>query len=267
MNFLETIKAFATDIGQSHLETVLTPSLGSGNGRLPIERSIQVYRGNSTAAYVTAIQSVFPICQSIVGEPLFIKLAKRFVWREGFNCDDLNAIGEGFGQFLGEQVREIDALGDFVYLQELASLEYAAHRVHYELDDDPFDLKGFSELQQRTGEMQMVLSHSLSLLEMKYPVFEIWRRHRDGESIDQVESLTSNQYLVVYRREFVPEAIPVGESHWAFLKACQEKATLGEMSSDPSLSASMGAMAEFIQNGWIQGFSLELERDGASGFD
>lgn len=223
------------------------------SGTLSATDRFLIYRNNITAARVRALGAIYPVCRKIVGEDCFQGMAKTFAWQSPDRSEDLNVYGETFDAFLAEQVRTREAFTDLSYLPELARLEWHWHAAYYAPDDAAFDASGLATQAPHDAEhITFPLSASLSLMETRFPVFEIWRRHHEEDAVASVAALVETDYLCIYRAGYAPRVERIDKARYALLDACREGLSLAQLAERAGVTESLPALLpEMITRGWI----------------
>ena len=227
--------------------------LNVGGDLQPLDR-LRVYQHNVSGMHQRAMERVFPVCRKILGDVAFANFCRDFSWAEPTSNPDLNQYGESFPEFLAQQIEQRKELRGYEYLPDLTRLEYLWHAAYYAADDSPFDFDGFSRLQAQGANMVFELSNSLSVMQSDYPILEIWRQHRSGETGGAVKGITQRQYLLVYRQEFEPQIFELNLPRFALLKGCQRGESIVALAEDHAAASALGSLASLIDKGWITGF-------------
>ena len=186
----------------------------------------QIYRTNTLANAVKAIEAAYPVVAKLVGQEFFSGLAKRYRSCFASHAGDLNEYGESFGDFLADfaPAREI------VYLPDVARLEWLVHRAHYAADPQTFDAARLAEvpLQQQLA-LRPKLHPACHVMHSIYPVARIWQVHQDTFSgAFQVDFSRGPAYALVLRSCFRAEVACIGDAEAAFLSAALSGATLAD---------------------------------------
>lgn len=243
-----------------------TPAARDAAGRLLAESGALsaadrffIYRNNITGARVRALGAIYPVCREIVGEDCFRGMARSFAWQTPDRSEDLNVYGEAFAAFLAERVRTHEAFSSLPYLPELARLEWYWHAAYYAPDDVPFPATGLASLTPDDIErIRFPLSASLGLMETGFPVFEIWRRHREKDEVSGVEALLETEYLCIYREGHEPGVERIDKPRYALLGACGEGLCLAQLAERAGVKESLPTLLpELIARGWIVAGSNE----------
>ncbi|GMR05913.1 MAG: hypothetical protein BMS9Abin25_0490 [Gammaproteobacteria bacterium] len=189
------------------------------NIRLPGLVAMDIYRNNSIGARQGALQHIYPVIEKILGERCFNMMANDFVVASPSLDSDLNNYGRAFPDFLVDQVTQHTAFTDFIYLPDLARLEWSYHAAYYAPDDEPmYDLSLVSLSPDNEKSVSLVRSRALSSLSTAYPVFDIWQSHQGNEPVKEVAALTEEDYLLVYRQQRHPEIERINRDEWIILQ-------------------------------------------------
>lgn len=238
--------------GPSAAWTQMAALIATGPGLAP-ERRIRVYRDSSRHARLTALEAIYPVCREVLGTRCFAALAGVYVDAFPSTGSDLNRYGESFPRHLDAARQCEPRLFGLPYLEDLARLEWHWHAVYYAADDPPFDAPGFAALAAdgAAAQAHLYLSAALRLLASKYPVREIWQRHREGGDTAEVTA-GDGEHLVIFRDGFSPRVEAVPRAIWALLRAISQGASLTDLAE---AGLALEKVPSLIQRRWIIGFS------------
>ncbi|MDH3978912.1 MAG: DNA-binding domain-containing protein [Gammaproteobacteria bacterium] len=224
-------------------------------GELTAKECLAVYRNNITSTRVRALQAIYPVCETILGSDCFRVLAREFAWQAADACADLNVYGGQLAEYLGAQQRSNFSL--LPYLKELARLEWNWHTAYYAADTAPFAYQSFSSAAAHPERLRFTLADGLALLETKYPVREIWQRHRARENPDSIPALEACEYLCIHRPDYGPQVTSLGKTTYVLLTRIQKGSTLEQLGDTAELSENLAELLPvLIQRGWVSGFQL-----------
>lgn len=224
-------------------------------GQLSRQQRLDIYRNTGISTRIKALQQVYPVCESILGEKTFQRLAYDYAINTRSLSHDLNIYGENFKNTLEKAIQMHGELAEFIYLSDLSKLEWLWHNVYFQENDEKFDFKSFAFHSQKPDELILTLSHSLELMSTHYPIHLIWQQHREKNMKAEVIGLNDPDYLCIYRQDFIPIITKIHKSHFALLSACRDGKTLADIALDIELSVGLQALPELIKQGWICGFT------------
>lgn len=180
-------------------------------GPLSPDRSLGLYAANLRATRVEALRRVYPTIARLLGDEPFAAWAARWSAAHPSRSADLSDDGAGFPELLAAAAE----LADWPWLADVARLEWAWHRIHFD-PGPPADM----ELPRRI--------RPSFLLQSRWPIVEIHRRHGpegDGGSLT-VEPGPMRSWMV-YRSADGELRIDQLEARQAdFLAAAEDDATL-----------------------------------------
>jgi len=237
-------------------ETALLDNLKAGKCLLPA-RQLDIYRRNLNGAMQGVLGQVYPACCRILGEAYFNQLCRSYRFKHPSDHADLNLYGEHFPDFLSHHIEENEQLDDFVYLPDLAALEWRWHAAYYASNDAPFDFAGLQELD--ASQQQAVvfeLAVSASLLKTPYPIMAIWQANRQQTTASQEFNHDGSEtYYLIHRQEFEPQVEQLSADDYTILQAMQSGKTMAELSHQ--FAGQVGdRLPAYIQRGWITGHHL-----------
>jgi hypothetical protein len=229
------------------------------NGHIPAELALTIYGNNVSGALTKALTAAFPACRRILGETCFNAIAHRFTEHRPSKQADLNRYGASFGDFLDDWTTTQAAFSDYLYLGDLARLEWQYHTAYTAADDPPFDFKAFANASRDAPEtLHFRVSYSLGLLQSDYPVMEIRETNLSDGDATEVQADKLPEYLVVSRQAMQPRVERVDAVSFQLLAACQDGRTLGHITNTGGNLASrlFETLPELIQRQWINGFTM-----------
>ena len=229
----------------------------NAGSRISPRLALAIYRNNTRAARIRALQQIFPACQRILGDDAFRAIAGGYVRADNNGASDLNRYGGMFNRHLDGLVAAERLPGDYAYLADLASLEYKYHAAYYADADPDFDFDLFASRVKSGHPIRFQISASLGLLASQYPVFEVWQLNRRARSAHtgvpdhaDVQAIDGTQCLLVHREHYTPVVVPVSELQYRLLAAFADgrslQAVIGEVDVDTHLP-------RMIANKWIVG--------------
>lgn len=226
-------------------------------GSLSTAERVDVYRGTSREARLGTLETVYPVCGSILGRRCFRRLGSRYLDEWPSRSGDLNLYGEGFPTFIARRVRSDEQLASLPYLPDLARLERDWHSAYYARDEAPFDMEAFARASagEAAAGIRFRLAADLRLLRSDYPIREIWLRHREGGDTGSVPA-GEEERLVVRRDGFAAVVEPVSAAVFDLLAAVARGDGLGEMASG---AVDIEPLPALIASGWIAGFVAPAE--------
>jgi len=175
------------------------------NERLPGCVAMGIYRNNSIGARQQALQLIYPVVEKILGGQCFTMMTNDFVTAAPSLDADLNNFGEGFADFLVDQISRHSAFADFNYLPDLARLEWGYHAAYYAPEDKgSSDLSPVSQSDESDKIVQLICSSVLYPLSTVFPVYDIWQAHQGEDIVEEVPALSVEDHLLVYRQQNHP---------------------------------------------------------------
>lgn len=222
---------------------------------LDARESLAVYGNNVFGAHHHALQQIFPVCEQILGDKPFVRMARQYLWAYPSPSPDLNLYGQEFPAYLSDKMHSQPGGDQYAYLGDLAQLEWGWHALYYRPAVGPFPferLAGLSEQDQ--GRVCLQPSAEVEWMASSYPVREIWQRHRQGEVVNEIAPLEQEEYLLVQRIENKPNFRTIDAQHYALLQACKAGKSLADIAAERGQA--LACLPEALEQGWISGFRL-----------
>jgi hypothetical protein len=195
---------------------------------------LAIYRNNAFSNLRGALQSIYPVVNKLVGDDFFQQAANEFVSATPSTSGDLHDYGEHFTDFLSAY----EPAQHLVYLPDVATLEWACHRVFHAADHQGLDLQKLSAIApEQYGELGFDLHPASALLVSNYPTLAIWQVNQDDYAGDQSVDLNrgGNHLLVSRDIHFVVRVVELSSGDYAFLHSLKEKNML-EVAAENALS-------------------------------
>jgi hypothetical protein len=220
-------------------------------------RRLAIYRGNGIGACSKALELIYPVCRTIVGEAYFRQLALQYIEAYPSRQSDLNAYGGYWPDFLQRLVAADTALGELSYLADLARLEWHYHAAYYADNDPGFD---FVALQQvppsRQNDIYWHCSVALTVMQSAHPLYAVWHGNRDGRTVGSVAGLSEPECLCIYRSGFELVVEVINSSSYALLRGVLDGKTMGQLLAEEWATDINLLLPQWVQRGWLCGFSL-----------
>jgi len=227
------------------------------HGSLPVQQRLLIYRHNISGGYINALASTYVVCEQILGKSCFASFARDYAWNRTHQSGNLNELGKDFPDYLESEISKRKALTDFVYLADMARLEWLVERSMRAGDEEHENIIDASLLANYDPErVYPVVSCSLQLLATEYPVFELWQAHRDSTDTSSVLALDEHAYLCICRDEYDDVIIQnLSDELFYFLLGASQGDSLYSLASRAP-SETMQLLQKAMQYGWLTGFKV-----------
>lgn len=235
-----------------------TPDMFLGGAEQTIRR-FQIYRANTLANAVKAIQAAYPVVAKIVGDEFFSGLARRYRSCFASQTGDLNEYGESFAEFLAAFV----PARDIAYLPDVARLEWLVHRAHYAANAPPFDPARLASVPaQQQFNLRPRVHPACHVMHSIYPIARIWEVHQEQFSgAFHVDFSHGACHALVSRPRFKVEVTRISDAEAAFLSAALGGATLASAltaAQKRDASFDLGpSLSAWVLSSLIVGFELD----------
>jgi len=224
-------------------------------GTLSVEKQFSIYQSNINGAHQKVLGQVYPACLTILGGEYFNQLCFQYRCEYPSTQPDLNMYGEYFPSFLEKLVATKKELSDFIYLSELAELEWYWHKSYFANNDPLFDFGKLANIDIKNHEkLSFTLSFSISLHATKYPLIELWNANTNEFTESKEFSMHDTEcYFCIFRENYKPVIEILSKKQHACLSLISSKASLVELSE----SDLQNELMSFIEKGWVTGFLLD----------
>lgn len=177
----------------------------TGNERLSPAEQIDIYRKQFWLRHTSALVEDFPGLTGLLGQKAWEPIVEEYLTTSGYDIFALKHLGKNMAGFLeGLDPSMIETTGlDRHLLVDMARLEWAYVRAFDVEDDPPLSPGKLAQIPPDAwSEARFVLSPSLTLLKLDYPVADLRRTLRSGnEAVDAHSVEKAPHNLVVYRRD------------------------------------------------------------------
>lgn len=218
----------------------------AGHG-LESSARLRIYRHSCNEIQTGALRATYPAVLALVGEAFFDQTAHAFRRTHPSDSGNLQGFGAGFADYLAS----LPSLGGYLYLPDVARLEWSRQRTALAADAEPIPIDVIAQQLADTGALlRLTLNPSVHCLASHHPVLTIWRYATDPTSED-LQLTGAGEDVVLWREnDEVAMAVPDAASF-----ACIDALTRGDMLDDAhaaaervdpafDLSACLGSLAE-----------------------
>lgn len=232
----------------------LKPHL-KGPKNLSQESVLGIYRGSVLGKLSRTLESIYPVCRRLVGDKFFAATATRYIRSYPSQSPDLGDYGEPFSLFLSS----FEPAAALPYLPDVARLEWYWHRVFNDEDEPGLDLQALSAIpQEQWGELIFHLPRNGVFIESPYPIHRIWEVNQpDYEGEGQVSLDAGGVKIFLWRQGYDMRLELPNEDQWQLLRAFQLKLPFVVACERLSGIDVAALLPQFVQQGWIAGFSLD----------
>ena len=138
-------------------------------------RGLKAYQTNGHMLAERSLTAAYPVVQQLLGEESFADLARALWHAHPPTQGDLVRWGNALPGFLAGSAQ----LEEEPYLADVATLEWALHRIATLADQEP-DLTSLALLtSEDPADLKLLLAVGCSTLQSAWPVASIWSAHQD----------------------------------------------------------------------------------------
>jgi len=220
-------------------------------------QQLGIYQRSILGALQAALEHQFPVIQKILGAGYFRQLSGEYIKRYPSQSADLNQYGQFFQAFMMDQLSQRQELIDFLYLGDLAWLEWHYHRAYYVNNDLDFDFEAFAFKVQQLNltHISFVLSEAVFCQTSEYPVHGIWRSNQNSDNASELSALSEPLSMLIYRQEGLVKCRDMDAKNGAFIERVAQGANLAELADYFSEDLD-GFLTQAIQQKWISSFTI-----------
>ena len=228
------------------------PALIAGivdDGLEPAAR-LNLYRNNTRAMFVGALERGFPVIVRRVGDGYFHRLAAEYRDAHPSRSGDLHWIGENFPAWLAVRL----AGTEYGWLADLARLEWACEEVLVAADVPAIPIEALGGVAPDVlPQIRLRLQPALRCVSSAYPVWSVWRANQPDQPGGAVAADRGAEHVVVTRADNRPVLHLRPEAEVRFVAALTAGAGLQDALEDSSLPVEdlPQALAWLFQNGLV----------------
>jgi len=183
---------------------------------LDAQRRINIYKNNLFISLAAALCAVYPVINKLVGDAFFSYAAKEYIKQHPSKSGDLHSFGEYFSEFLGR----FSPTEKFVYLPDIAKLEWAYHLAFHAGNENGLDLDALTKLTLlQLSNIRFRINTSAALIESEYPILKIWQANQESYTGGNINLDEGGVKLIVNRNEFDIEFTALKDGEYAFLQS------------------------------------------------
>jgi hypothetical protein len=140
-------------------------------GRLSAAERLQVYRNNSRSSLCSALRSVYPATERLVGEEFFTAAAQEYLKANPSHSGNIQDYGGTFAEFL----RGFAPAASVPYLADVATLEWERMQAALAPPHTPIDLAALAQVPaELQPELHFRHQPAARVMHSEYPVLSIW---------------------------------------------------------------------------------------------
>jgi len=222
---------------------------------------LRIYGNNSRAMFDAALGSTYEVLRQRVGDEYFRRLAHHYRERHPSRSGDLHWVGRDFPAFLAET----EADTGYAWLADLAALEWACEVALNAALDVPLALQSLAGIpDDAIAGIRFSLQPSLNCVSSTCPVLDVWQANRPEASGEPVDLSRGAQHVLVACGPDGLALRAVDRDTFAFVRALQGGATLGDAvdRSGLSLESLPAALGILFETGLVTGMeSATSEHD------
>jgi putative DNA-binding protein len=206
------------------LATIETETQFSATERLLL------YRNTSLTAHINALSETFSICKQILGKNYFRAMSSIYISEYPSSNQDLNQYGAEFPGWLEVFSQEHEELAEYMYLPDLAKLEWCWQLAFYNEEAKQFNFSEFSQIDEKSqAKLVFEIDPTLFLLTSEYPIYEIWLRHKSKQDISELRGCLETQHICIYREDLRIKIELLDKPTFNLLKKIKQQICLGEL--------------------------------------
>jgi len=228
-------RQFASAVFENRLEEA---AASVRPGRFPAARHLQFYRNNVTESLTTALSTVYPVIEKLVGNGFFRYAAHEYLREHRLVSSNLHDFGGAFAEFLAG----FAPAATLPCLADVAHLEWAWHRAFHAAEAAAFDPSSLASVTpDRQPQLHFVLHPSAQLVSSRYPIVRIFEVNQDDYlGSKEVDLGAGGVSALVIRRGLTVYVEPLAAGEAALLMHLNQNHPLGQ-----AVAAALWAQPDF----------------------
>lgn len=162
------------------------------SGDLSPQDGLEIYSDSFFANLDESLSDSFETTKILLGEDFFTKIVKSFIQNYPPSSYDLGHFGIGFSQYLYWCLPE-----EQKFISAVAEIEFTQSEVFLMPDGKNLSPKELEKL-SLSHDYYFELNKNFKILELKYPVLELWEKNKKIEDVDKYKK-EKKQYICFYR--------------------------------------------------------------------
>ena len=207
-----------------------------------------VYRNNVQLILRDVLRGVYPVTTLLLGDEYMNQSASAFIRQSPPQSGDMNGYGSGFADFLDR----LPGLKDYLYVPDVARLEWLAHESYLSPRFAPLTAEELSVTDDPL-QMKLFLQPHLYLLRSGWPVARLWSAITEkGADLAGLTIVPEECFAIVYRENDKVVIWSISEGGYVFLENLQQNASFAlaaeaALRAEPDMALDV-ALAQLVQS-------------------
>ena len=203
------------------LQGILNPQ-----GGVTGEERISVYANGYFARIAESLKEVYEAIHRVAGPEKFSELCEFYARRYPSRSYNLNYAGRSFPEFL----RNASLTPSFVFLPDLARLEWLIWEAFHAFDETPLDASQIKGISLEDWEnRRIVFQPSVGLFASRWTLLEVWLNRNQPTVNLSPEKLNRPERILVGRKGDQVRCEPLDENQYKLLEGLRAGKNLGEV--------------------------------------
>lgn len=226
--------------------------------KINIKDRIGVYKSTSKFVFMHCVKDIYPLCKTLIDEKEFEYLVEDYVCKFPNAQRDVTFYGHRFS----EHIKRYKKSPEWLFLRNLAQLEWAIYNAYYSQNTPPWPSKAFETSSSKSiDSIRLVLNDSVCLISSEWPLLKHYQLLLDDDTFNLPDySEKSTTYIIVYRKKYRGEAEKLNKDEWDILTSVKKQNSLADIIQTYGSSCEK-YLPRFISKGWICNFEENIEDD------
>jgi|GEM_PF-1116455 len=241
------------DLQRDMLRKLIAQEDGGTGGAAP-EKNMRIYRNNTRLLLRDMLKDTFPVTARLVGDAFFDTAGRDYMQAFPPADGDMTDYGADFPAFL----KRLPGLQNYLYVPDMARLEWAAHAAYLSPLYPPLTTAALSAAAADPLTLKLHVQPHVFLLRAGWPIADLWQKITEAENgtLPALELKAEESFTAVFRDGDRIAVWSLTEGGYAFLEYLQSNpdfpsAAAAAMNAEPgfALDRFLGLL---VQQGLLQ---------------
>lgn len=202
---------------QDMLRKLFAQEDGGTSGAAP-EKNMRIYRNNVRLLLRDMLKDTFPVTARLVGDAFFDTVSRDYMQAFPPADGDMTDYGADFPAFL----KRLPGLQNYLYVPDMARLEWAAHAAYLSPLQPPLTTAALSAAAADPLTLKLYVQPHVFLLRAGWPIADLWQKITEaGDDLPKMELKTEESFTAIYRDSNRIAVWSLSEGGYTFLEYLQ----------------------------------------------
>lgn len=219
------------------LRSLITQESSDDLGATPAQ-NMRIYRNNARLLLRDMLKDTFPVTARLVGDAFFDTVSRDYMQAHPPADGDMTDYGAHFPAFL----KRLPGLQNYLYVPDMARLEWAAHDAYLSPRKPPLTTTALSAAAADPMTLQLHVQPHVFLLRAGWPIADLWQKiTAAGDDLPEMELIAEESFTAIYRDNNRIAVWSLTEGGYTFLEYLQSRpdfptAATAAMNAEPAFA-------------------------------